>query len=56
MGIKPGATSGLSQSLVRLLADGSAIVYAGTSDMGQGARTLWQQIVADELGTPLDHV
>ncbi|MCW2619192.1 MAG: Xanthine dehydrogenase, molybdenum binding subunit apoprotein [Modestobacter sp.] len=56
VGIKPGATSGLSQSLVRLLCDGSAIVYAGTSDMGQGARTLWQQIVADELGTPLDEV
>jgi CO/xanthine dehydrogenase Mo-binding subunit len=56
VGIKPGATSGLSQSLVRLLCDGSAIVYAGTSDMGQGARTLWQQIVADELGAELDHV
>ncbi|WP_345520626.1 xanthine dehydrogenase family protein molybdopterin-binding subunit [Nocardioides conyzicola] len=54
--IKPGATSGLSQSLVRFLADGSAIAYAGTSDMGQGARTLWQQIVADELGTPLELV
>lgn len=54
--IKPGATSGLSQSLVRFLADGSALIYAGTSDMGQGARTLWQQIVADELGTPLDKV
>ena len=56
VGIKPGATSGLSQSLVRLLWDGSAIVYAGTSDMGQGARTLWQQILADELGVPLDQV
>lgn len=54
--IKPGATSGLSQSLVRFLADGSAIAYAGTSDMGQGARTLWQQILAHELGTPLDKV
>jgi CO/xanthine dehydrogenase Mo-binding subunit len=56
VGIKPGATSGLSQSLVRLLFDGSAIVYAGTSDMGQGARTLWQQIVSDELGVELDKV
>jgi len=56
VGIKPGATSGLSQSLVRLLCDGSAIVYAGTSDMGQGARTLWQQIVSDELGVELDKV
>lgn len=56
VGIKPGATSGLSQSMVRLLFDGSAIVYAGTSDMGQGARTLWQQIVSDELGVDLDKV
>lgn len=56
LGIKPGATSGLSQSLVRLLFDGSAIVYCGTSDMGQGARTLWQQIVAEELGVELDQV
>lgn len=56
IGIKPGATSGLSQCLVRLLFDGSAIVYCGTSDMGQGARTLWQQIVAEELGVSLDRV
>ncbi len=56
VGIKPGATSGLSQSLVRLLYDGSAIAYAGTSDMGQGARTLWKQIVSDELGVDLDHI
>ncbi len=56
VGIKPGATSGLSQSLVRLLHDGSAIVYAGTSDMGQGARTLWVQIIADELGVDTDLV
>ncbi|MEM7274189.1 MAG: xanthine dehydrogenase family protein molybdopterin-binding subunit [Actinomycetota bacterium] len=56
VGIKPGATSGLSQSLVRLLYDGSAIAYAGTSDMGQGARTLWKQILADELGVDPDLV
>lgn len=56
VGIKPGATSGLSQSLVRLLYDGSAIAFAGTSDMGQGARTLWKQILADELGVALDRI
>ena len=54
VGIKPGATTGLSQSLVRLLYDGSAMAYAGTSDMGQGARTLWKQILADELGVDID--
>ena len=41
VGIKSGATTGLSNSTVRLLADGSVIVYAGTSDMGQGARTIF---------------
>jgi CO/xanthine dehydrogenase Mo-binding subunit len=55
-GIKSGATTGLSQSTVRLLFDGSVLVLAGTSDMGQGARTIFAQIAADELGAPLDRV
>jgi CO/xanthine dehydrogenase Mo-binding subunit len=55
-GIKSGPTTGLSYSTVRLLADGSVIVYAGTSDMGQGARTVFAQIAAQELGTPLGWV
>ena len=55
-GIKSGPTTGLSYSTVRLLADGSVIVYAGTSDMGQGARTVLAQIAADELGAPIDWV
>jgi CO/xanthine dehydrogenase Mo-binding subunit/aerobic-type carbon monoxide dehydrogenase small subunit (CoxS/CutS family) len=56
VGIKSGATQGLSNSTVRLLADGSIIVYAGTSDMGQGARTIFAQLAADELGAPLEKV
>jgi CO/xanthine dehydrogenase Mo-binding subunit/aerobic-type carbon monoxide dehydrogenase small subunit (CoxS/CutS family) len=56
VGIKSGATQGLSNSTVRLLADGSVIVYAGTSDMGQGARTIFAQLAADELGAPLGKV
>ncbi len=56
LGIKSGPTTGLSYSTVRLLADGSVVVYAGTSDMGQGARTVFAQIAADELGAPLDWV
>jgi CO/xanthine dehydrogenase Mo-binding subunit len=56
LGIKSGPTTGLSYSTVRLLADGSVIVYAGTSDMGQGARTVFAQIAGDELGAPLDWV
>ncbi len=56
LGIKSGPTTGLSYSIVRLLADGSVVVYAGTSDMGQGARTVLAQIAAQELGAPLDWV
>ena len=56
IGIKSGPTTGLSYSTVRLLADGSVIVYAGTSDMGQGARTVFAQIAGQELGAPLDAV
>jgi CO/xanthine dehydrogenase Mo-binding subunit len=56
VGLKSGPTTGLSYSTARLLADGSVIVYAGTSDMGQGARTIFAQIAAQELGAPLDWV
>ncbi|MGZ6259092.1 MAG: xanthine dehydrogenase family protein molybdopterin-binding subunit, partial [Candidatus Limnocylindrales bacterium] len=56
LGIKSGPTTGLSYATVRLLGDGSVIVYSGTSDMGQGARTIFAQIAAQELGAPLDWV
>jgi CO/xanthine dehydrogenase Mo-binding subunit len=56
VGVKSGPTTGLSYSTVRLLADGSAVVLCGTSDMGQGARTIFAQIAAHELGVPLDRV
>jgi CO/xanthine dehydrogenase Mo-binding subunit len=55
-GIKSGPTTGLSYSLIRLLADGSAVVYCGTSDMGQGARTIFAQMAAQELGVPVERV
>jgi CO/xanthine dehydrogenase Mo-binding subunit len=56
VGIKSGPTTGLSYSTVRLLADGSVVVFAGTSDMGQGARTIFAQIAAQELGAPIEWV
>jgi len=56
IGFKSGPTTGLSYSTVRLLADGSVVVHAGTSDMGQGARTIFAQIAAQELGAPIEWV
>jgi len=56
LGLKSGPTTGLSYARVRLLVDGSAVLFFGTSDMGQGARTVFAQIVAEELGVPLKQV
>src|SRR3990172_3601492 len=56
IGLKSGPTTGLSYATARFLADGSVLVYSGTSDMGQGARTIFAQIAAEELGGPLDRV
>ena len=54
--IKASATMGASYAIVRLHADASATVLAGTSDMGQGARTVLAQVAARELGIPLESV
>jgi CO/xanthine dehydrogenase Mo-binding subunit len=54
--IKASATTGASYAIVRLHWDGSATVLAGTSDMGQGARTVLAQIAAGELGIPFESV
>lgn len=56
LGIKSSATTGASYAIVRLLADASVSVLAGTSDMGQGARTVLAQIAANELGVAFDRV
>jgi CO/xanthine dehydrogenase Mo-binding subunit len=56
IGLKSGPTTGLSYATVRLLADGSVVLYSGTSDMGQGARTIFAQIAASELGASVDSV
>src|SRR5437899_12886914 len=52
--IKASATTGASYSIVRLHWDGRATVMAGTTDMGQGARTVIAQVAAHELGVPVD--
>jgi CO/xanthine dehydrogenase Mo-binding subunit len=54
--IKASATTGASYSIVRLHWDGSATVLAGTSDMGQGARTVLAQVAAQELGIPFESI
>jgi CO/xanthine dehydrogenase Mo-binding subunit len=56
VGIKSSATTGASYAIVRLLVDGSVVVLSGTSDMGQGARTVLAQVAAQELGVAVEAV
>jgi len=45
-----------SHALARLRADGSALVLAGSQDIGTGTYTIMTQIAADNLGMPIDRV
>ncbi|MGM0591472.1 MAG: xanthine dehydrogenase family protein molybdopterin-binding subunit [Halobacteriota archaeon] len=42
--------------VVRVKPSGTVMVFAGTHDHGQGHRTTYAQIVADELGVPLEDI
>jgi CO/xanthine dehydrogenase Mo-binding subunit len=46
----------LSSAIVRLHADGSASALVGSTEMGQGTRTVMAQLIAEELGLTLDQV
>ncbi len=56
LGLKSSSTASRSVAIVRLHFDGSASVICGTSDMGQGARTIMMQIAAQELGLAPDRI
>ncbi|MGI9647325.1 MAG: xanthine dehydrogenase family protein molybdopterin-binding subunit [Acidimicrobiia bacterium] len=56
VGLKASATAGASYCILRILQDGSVALIAGTSDMGQGARTILTQLVTETLGVPAEQV
>jgi CO/xanthine dehydrogenase Mo-binding subunit len=56
VGLKASATAGSSYCILRILPDGSVALVAGTSDMGQGARTILTQLVSENLGVPAEQV
>jgi CO/xanthine dehydrogenase Mo-binding subunit len=51
----PGAPLA-STTTVHVLADGSVVFMCGTSELGQGAKTIMSQIIAEELRVPLERV
>lgn len=56
IGLKSSSTASTSFALARMHYDGSVTVLSGTSDMGQGARTVLTQIAADALGISPENV
>ena len=56
VGVSDSEAMPVSVALVRLLADGSVVLLAGTTEVGQGARTILCQIVAQELSVPVPSV
>lgn len=57
VGVKDGGGgSGRSGAEIHLHDDGSAEVFVGTSEVGQGSRTVLTQLAADSLGCALDAV
>jgi CO/xanthine dehydrogenase Mo-binding subunit len=46
----------ISTAIVRVQTDGSATVMSGSTEMGQGSRSVLAQLTAEELGIPIDTV
>jgi carbon-monoxide dehydrogenase large subunit len=55
-GVGGAPISGQEGTTVRLEPSGAVTVLSGVTDQGQGTRTALAQIVADELGVPLEAV
>ena len=56
VGVSDSEAMPVSVALVRLLADGSIMVMAGSTEVGQGARTVLSQIAAQELNVSAERV
>jgi CO/xanthine dehydrogenase Mo-binding subunit len=56
VGLLAAGAHPVSSAIVRLEADGQVVVLVGTTEVGQGARTVLAQIAAEELGVPAERV
>ena len=56
VGLLAAGAHPVSSAIVRLEADGNAVVLVGTTEVGQGARTVFAQIAAEELRLPAERV
>ena len=56
VGLLAAGAHPVSSAIVRLEADAQVVVLVGTTEVGQGARTAFAQIAAEELGVPTEQV
>jgi CO/xanthine dehydrogenase Mo-binding subunit len=56
VGLLAAGAHPVSTALARMESDGRVVVLVGTTEVGQGARTVFTQIAAEELGLPLERV
>jgi CO/xanthine dehydrogenase Mo-binding subunit len=56
VGLLAAGAHPVSRASVRLCSDGSADVYVGTTELGQGPRTVMAQIAAEEIGVASQRV
>jgi CO/xanthine dehydrogenase Mo-binding subunit len=56
IGVKTPIPASVSNAVAKLGADGSVTVAVGTTEMGQGARTVFAQIAAEVLKVPVEQI
>lgn len=56
VGVLAAGAQPVSTAILRLEADGQLVVLVGTTEMGQGARTVMAQLAAEQLGLSIDRV
>ncbi len=56
VGLLAAGAQPVSNAFVRMEADGRAVIFVGTSELGQGAWTVLAQIAARELSMPLERI
>lgn len=56
IGVKTPAPATVSQAMVRMHHDGSLTVLVGTTEMGQGARTVMAQLASDAMDIPMSRI
>lgn len=56
VGLLAAGAQPVSNALIRMEADGRAVIFVGTSELGQGAWTVLPQIAAQELSMPVERI